>query len=160
MFVWFPHSPATPPRPIALRAARLIVIALGAGLTLFLSMVCFLRLAGHVELETTVGAMVAYAAHGLAVMLLVPLFLVRARFRAVIQQQAAAVKTDAEKGLVAPPILSMTIISAAMVEGVGLLGTVSLLVGAPWWAIGLPLVCIVVIWLMAPTQATLREVAR
>jgi hypothetical protein len=160
MFVWIPKSPTTPPSPVSLRAARLIVIALGMGLTLFLSLVCFLRLAGHVEPDTTLGAIVAYAAHGLAVMLLAPLFFVRARFSKVIQQQSASVRTDAEKGLVAPPVMSMTIISAAMVEGVGLFGTLSLLLGAPWWAIGLPLVCIVVIWWMAPSQATLREAVR
>ncbi len=160
MFAWLPQTPATPPRPVALRAARITVIALGGGLALFLGFVCVLRLTGQVEQPTSIGTLLAYVSHGLAVMLLTPLFLVRSRFRAAIQRQAGEVKEHAEKDLVAPPVFSMTIISAALVEAPGLMAVVSLLIGAPWWAVGLPLLCILVIWLMAPSRATIRDAAR
>lgn len=158
-FVFMPAQ-GGPPRPMALKAARLIVLSLAMGLGLFLAVVTTLRLTGNLEVDSDVGTLLAWVAHGFAVMMVVPLTILRSRFKKIIQQQQESVRADSQKGLVPAPVVTMTIVSAAVYEGVGLLATVSLLVGAPWWAAVLPLFCILVILLMAPSRSAIEAAAR
>lgn len=59
-----------------------------------------------------------------------------------------------------PPLQALAILGGALAEGVGLLGVVALLLGAPWYALALPAVAVVLILAQLPSRERLERMLR
>jgi hypothetical protein len=58
------------------------------------------------------------------------------------------------------PLFQLAIIGAALAEGFGLLGAVSLLLGASWYVLAAPVLAIPLILVQLPTRSRLEEQLR
>jgi hypothetical protein len=143
-----------------LRVTVLILVALVLGISAFAGVVVFLRLSGERELDPAVGRNLLVVIGLLAVSEVPVYFLLRKQFLA----RARAGKEEAlellRQGLTPPPLFSLAIVGAAMVEGLGLLGVIAVLVGAPLAALAVPAVAVALILLQIPTRGRLELVVR
>jgi hypothetical protein len=87
-------------------------------------------------------------------------FLLRKQFLA----RARATRDEAlellRQGLTPGPLFSLTIVGAAMVEGLGLLGVLAVLLGAPLYALAAPALAVALILAQIPTRARLEQAVR
>src|SRR5262245_11872915 len=147
--------PATP-----LRVTSLILVSLVAGILAFAGVVAYLRLSSELELDPDVGGRILVVV-GLLALSEIPLYLLlRSRFLA----SARAAKDEAlellRQGLVPKPLFSLTIVGAALVEGLGLLGVIAVLIGAPLYALAAPALAVALILAQIPTRERLEQAVR
>ena len=148
------------PRALPLRNARLIVLALVLGIVIFAGLVVFLRLSSDTALNPEVGKLLLVVIGGLAVSNSVVYFLLRKSFVARAQEAKAEALELLKQDAMPPQLFSLTIIGAALAEGVGLLGVVAVLLGAPWFALAAPAVAVVLMVAQLPTREKLERVVR
>jgi F0F1-type ATP synthase membrane subunit c/vacuolar-type H+-ATPase subunit K len=143
-----------------LGSLRMIVVALASGVLLFTVVAVFLRRGGTMPDDAELGGMLALIAAGIGVLQLPVYLALRARFRASARERKAESLALVKEGRVPPPLMSLTIIGAALAEGVGLFGVVALLLGAPWYALVLPALSIVLILAQMPSRERLEGALR
>jgi hypothetical protein len=143
-----------------LRTTSVILVALVAGILTFAGVVIFLRLSGERELDPAVGRMLL-AAFGLIAISEIPVYLLlRKQFLARARQAKDEALELLRRGLVPPPLFSLTIVGAAMAEGLGLLGVVAVLLGAPLYALAAPALAVALILAQIPTRERLEQAVR
>jgi len=148
------------PRAPSLRVAGVILLALVLGIATFASVVVFLRLSSEREFDPSVGQLLLMTLGVLAVAELPVYFLLRRQFLA----RARAMRDEAlellRQGLTPQPLFSLTIVGAAMVEGLGLLGVLAVLLGAPLYALAAPALAVLLILAQFPTRERLEQAVR
>jgi hypothetical protein len=148
-------NPAQP-----LRAARLILLALAAGVLIFACVASWLRATGAMPSETEIGGLLALIAAGIGVMQLPVYFVLRANLLGRARGQKEESLELLQQDRIPPPLMTLAIVGAALAEGMGLFGTVALLLGAPWIALALPALSIVLILAQIPTRERMERALR
>ena len=150
-----PRSTATP-----LRITSIILVALVVGIVTFAGVVLFLRISSDRELDPAVGQLLLITLGVLAFAELPVYVLVRKQLLA----RARSMKTEALglllQGLTPQPLFSLTIVGAAMAEGLGLLGVLAVLLGAPLYALVAPALAVALILAQIPTRGRLEHAVR
>lgn len=149
-----------PPRALPLRNARLIVLALALGILIASGVVVFLRLSNDTAMNPEIGKLLLVVIGGLALSNAVVYFLLRKSFVARAHEAQAEALELLKQDAVPPQLFTLTIIGSALAEGVGLLGVVAVLLGAPWFALAAPLVAVALILAQLPTRAKLERLVR
>lgn len=148
-------APASP-----LRIPTVILLALVTGIVTFSVIVVVLRLSGERELDPAVGRSLLMLLAVMAVAEIPAYLLLRRQFLA----RARAMKDEAlellGRGLAPQPLFNLTVVGAAMVEGLGLLGVVAVLVGAPLYALAAPALAVALILAQIPTRARYEQAVR
>jgi hypothetical protein len=149
-----------PPQATSLRITSIILVALVAGIATFAGVVLFLRLSSERELDPAVGQLLLITLGLLAVAELPVYFLLRKQFLARVRAMKAEALQLLLQDLTPQPLFSLTIVGAAMVEGLGLLGVMAVLLGAPLYALAAPALAILLILAQIPTRARLEHAVR
>jgi hypothetical protein len=143
-----------------IRTPQIILGALASGVVIFTGIVVFLRLEG-VPLENPRVArllplfVILLAACELPVYLLLRRAFV-AQVRAAREESLELVK----QGKVPLQLQTLAILGAALAEGVGLLGVITVLLGGSWFVLAAPAVSVVLIVAQMPTRERLERVVR
>lgn len=149
-------APQAPP----LRVASVILVALVLAIVTFAGVVLFLRLSSERELDPAVGRLLMLTLGLLAVAELPVYVLVRKQLLA----RARSMETEAlellRQDLTPQPLFSLTIVGAAMAEGLGLLGVLAIMLGAPLYALAAPALAVALILAQIPTRARLEQAVR
>jgi len=147
---------STPP----LRVTSLILFALVIAIVTFAAVVAFLRVTSERELDPTIGrALLAFL--GVLAVAEIPVYvLLRRQFLARARSMRAEGLALLLRDLVPLPLFSLTIVGAAMVEGLGLLGVLAVLLGAPLAALAAPALAAALILAQIPTRARLEQALR
>lgn len=129
------------------------------GVVGLLGVTLFLRLSGSIPANQAAGILPVVLAM-LALGELPIYFIVRKTFvaRAVADRRGSL--EILKQGLIPLPLQSLAILGAALVEGVGLLGTVTVMLGGPWYVLAAPVLAIALILLQIPTRAKLERLVR
>lgn len=143
---------AAAPTP-TISSLRIIVLALMGGLVMFAVIAVVLRLQGLV-------APVPQAETVLPIVVLVTLlgsvglsFAVRSRLLAEVKKSKAEALAELRADRVPQAFATATIIGAASIEGPGLLGIITVLLGGPWYCLAAPIVAIgVMLWTLPDRQ--------
>lgn len=148
------------PQASPLRVTRIILLALVLGIATFAGVVVFLRFSSERELDPAVGRLLLLTLGVLAFAELPVYFLVRRQLLARAQSMKAEALELLSRDLTPQPLFSLTIIGAAMAEGLGLLGVLAVLLGAPLYALAAPLVAVLLILAQFPTRERLEQAVR
>ena len=135
-------------------------MALVLGIATFSGVVVFLRLRSERELDPAVGQLLLVTLGVLAVAELPVYFLLRKQFLARAQAMKAEGLELLLQDLTPPALFSLTIIGAAMAEGLGLLGVLAVLLGAPLYALAAPVLAVLLILAQFPTRERLEHAVR
>ena len=144
----------------SLRVASVILFALVLAIATFAGGVLFLRLSSERELDPAVGQLLLITLGALAVAELPVYFLLRKQFLARARSMKAEGLELLRQGLTPQPLFSLAIIGAAMVEGLGLLGILAVLLGAPLYALVAPLLAVLLILAQLPNRERLEHAVR
>lgn len=149
----------TSPAPTQ-RSTQIILLALALGVLTFTAVVVGMRVTTEPTLDPELGRLLLVVAALLAAGEVGAFVVLRrtfvARARAVREESLALVKD----GRTPLPLHAFAIIGGALAEGVGLLGTVGLLLGAPWYGLAVPLLAVAAILLQLPTRERLERTLR
>jgi len=148
------------PQPLPFRNARVIVLALALGIVLFTGVVVCLRLSGEPATNPEIGQLLLLVIGALAVANTSVYFVLRKSFVARAQAAKGEALELLKHDAVPPQLLTLTILGAALAEGVGLLGVVALLLGAPWFALAAPALAVVLIVAQLPSRERFERVVR
>lgn len=148
-------SPAIP-----LRTTRLVLAALALGLLTFGGIVVFLRASGMSPKDNGIGGVLAMTLAFMAVANTAIYFVLRKQLLARAQTSKAEALALLSQDLVPPHLNTLTILGAALAEGVGLFGVVTVLLGGPWYALAAPAVAVVLILALFPTRERLEQAVR
>lgn len=145
-------APAT-----TISSLRVIVLALMGGLVMFTVIGVVLRLQELV-------APVPTAENVLPIVVLVTLlggvgaaFAVRSRMVAEVRKSKADALAELRADRVPQGLALATILGAALVEGPGLLGIITVLLGGPWYCLAAPVLAIGVMLWTLPSRQRLEE---
>src|SRR5262245_56927392 len=141
----------------SLRVASTILFALVFGIVSFAGVVLFLRLSTEQELDPVVGELLLITLGALAVAEIPVYFVIRKQLLA----RARAMKFEClellHRGMTPQPLFSLAIIGAAMVEGLGLLGELAVMLGAPLYALVAPFLAALLILAQLPSRERLEH---
>src|SRR5262245_2239820 len=147
-------------RATPLRATGIILAGFAAGTVILTGVVTFLRLSGERELDPAIGR-ILLVVFGLLVVLEIPVYLlVRKQSLARARAEKDAALELLRQGLVPQPLFSLTVVGAAMVEGLGLFAAVAILFGAPLYALAAPALAVALILAQIPTRERLEQAVR
>lgn len=139
---------------------RIVCFALAAGLTIFTAVAVTLRMQGIVAPAPQAASMLPIVVAITFVSSVGMWFVLRKKFL----DEAAKAKTEALEMLredkVPHLIGTATIIGAAMFEGPGLLGAVTVLVGGEWYCLAAPIIAILAIVWMIPSRESVEDALR
>lgn len=149
-------TPAAPP----LRTTRIIVLALALGVLTFTGVVVALRLTSSPDMDPETAQLLLVVLGGLAVSEGGLYVVLRRNFvgRAVAAREESL--AFLRQGLTPPALHTLAIVGGALAEGVGLLGTIAVLLGASWYALAAPILAVALILLQVPTQERLARLVR
>ncbi len=148
------------PQASSLRVTRIILLALVLGIATFSGLVVFLRRSSERELDPAVGQLLLVTLGVLAVAELPVYFLLRKQFLARAQAMKGEALELLLQDLTPPALFSLTIIGAAMAEGLGLLGVLAVLLGAPLYALAATFLAVLLILAQFPTRERLEQAVR
>jgi hypothetical protein len=133
-----------------MRVAALVVTALAIGVVTFAGVVVFLRISGEVESEVGRSLWIWIGAVALAE---VPVYVaVRSRLLARVQGMREEAHRLLGEGLAPQPLFALTLVGAALAEGLGLLGAVAVLLGAPLAVLAVPAAAAALILAQLPSR--------
>lgn len=145
---------------LTIQSLRIICLALIGGLVMLTGMSVFLRVQGMMtpvpaaEQALPLAVAVAFAASvGLHFLLRPKLIGEAAKAKAESLQMLSQEKVPQALG-------AATIVGAAIFEGPGLLGAITVLLGGPWYCIAAPLLAIAAIAWMIPSRERFEEELR
>lgn len=148
------------PQPATLSAARWIPLAMALGVVALSVGACVLRATGTIPADEGLGRTLALVVLAL-VLGAVPAYLA---VRKVLLERARAAREPGREllrqGRVPPPLLALTIVGAALAEGVGLFGAITVLLGGPWVVLAAPVLAAGLILMQIPRRERLEELLR
>ena len=147
-------------RASPLRVTGVILGSLVVGIVAFAGVVVFLRLSGGREIDPRVGRMLLVVLAILTVSEIPVYLLLRKQFLARARSEKDAALELLRQGLVPQPLFNLTVVGAAMVEGLALLAVIAVLVGAPLYALALPALAVALILAQIPTRERLEQAVR
>jgi hypothetical protein len=145
-----PHPPA--------RTAQIVVVALAAGVLVATVAMAVLR--SMMEARSAAAQVMPFVLAGLGVAQIGGYLFLRRHFLGRAAAMGAQAQTLVRDGHVPQPLFQLAIIGAALAEGFGLLGAVSLLLGASWYVLAAPVLAIPLILVQLPTRSRLEEQLR
>ncbi len=147
---------AAPP----IRSPQIILGALAAGVLVFTGVAVYLRLAGMDLGDSQLARLLPFLVLALAAAE-VPVYLL---LRRVFVAQVRAAREESlglvKEGRIPLQLQTLAILGAALAEGVGLLGVITVLLGGSWFALAAPFAAVVLILLQVPTRARLESIVR
>lgn len=142
---------ASPSVPI--RTTRLVLVALVVGLVVFAGTSAFVRSTMPPRAETDVVRVLPFVVGATFVVVAAAYLVVRKTTLARLAASKAEALELARQGLLPGPLHALAIVGAALLEGPGLLGAVTLLLGGPWYLVAAPLISALAIAVLIPTRA-------
>ncbi|HEX6884524.1 MAG TPA: hypothetical protein VF530_14200 [Planctomycetota bacterium] len=149
----------TPPTP-TLVAFRFVPLAMAFGVLVLTGGAVALRASGTLAGSPDTARILTYCVAGLALALVPALVVLRATQVARLRAGRAQALELLAQGRVPHPVLALTIGSCALVEGLGLLGAVTVLLGGPWAVLAVPVLAVAVILLQVPTRTRIETLVR
>lgn len=150
-------NPSSPP---SLRSAQIIPLAMALGVLAVTGAAIAVRLSGSLVGNPQVTGVLTMVVAGLAATLLPVYFVVRRMLLARAQMQRAQARELLAQGQAPPALLSLVIVGAALAEGVGLFGAVTVLLGGPWFVLAAPGLALALILAQVPTRARFEALLR
>jgi hypothetical protein len=146
-------APAPP-----LRSTQIILVALALGVVTFTGVVVALRLTSNPDMDPERAKLLLVVLGGLAVSEAVVYVLLRRSFVARAKDSRETSLTLVRHGRIPLPLHTLAIIGGALAEGAGLLGSIAVLLGAPWYALAAPALAVVLILIQLPSQERLSRI--
>jgi hypothetical protein len=151
-----PLAAAAPP----IKNPQIILAALAGGVLVFTGVAVALRLAGMTPAPGDTPKLLALALLAL-VAGEIPLYLMLRRvFLGPVRARRDESLELVKSGRIPLQLQTLAILGAALAEGAGLLGVITVLLGGPWLVLAAPLLAIVLIVLQIPTRARLERAVR
>ena len=150
--------PAQQPPPI--QSLRMILVALISGLFMLTGAAAFLRSTQTAASDQNMVSLLTIIAFVALVTGVTACIFVRMKMR----ERMAATRDEALEILrqdrVPLPLMTMTIVCAALVEGPGLLGAVTVLLGGPWFVLAVPMISVAALVVMLPSRERFEDALR
>lgn len=143
-----------------IRNAQIILVALACGVLAFTGVASYLRLSGMEFGESEVARLLPLLVVVLAACEIPVYLLLRKAFLGPVKAARAESLGLVEQGRIPMQLQTLAILGAALAEGVGLLGVVTLLVGGSWYVLAAPLLSVLAILALMPTRARLERMVR
>ena len=148
-------------RPAAsLRSVQIIPLAMALGVLAISGVAIAVRLSGGVESNPEVTGVLTMAVAALAVAMVPVYFVLRRTLVARAQEERAKGLELLAQGQAPPALLTLLIVGAALAEGVGLFGAVTLLIGGPWFVLAAPGLALALILMQIPTRERFEAMLR
>jgi len=141
-----------------LRTTQIILVALALGVVAFTGVVVALRLTSSPDMDPEAAKLLLVVLGGLAVSEAVVYFLLRRSFVARARDSREISLSLLRHGRIPLPLHTMAIIGGALAEGAGLLGSIAVLLGGPWYALAAPVLAVVLILIQLPSQERLARI--
>lgn len=146
------NTDSTP--PMNLRALRIVIVAMMGGILSFsvIAVVISPRMTKRPEL----AGLLLLILGALVVVEMLVYFVIRRGTMAKLRQSLREAPLDADsEGRMLPAMATLTLIGAAMAEGIGLFGVVAFLITGQTAALAAPAIALLVLVLRIPTQEKL-----
>ena len=142
------------------KTIRLIIAALALGMIAFGAMVVFMITGGVLSTDPALANILLLALLGLAFAEAAAYVVLRAVFlKRVREEWTGAVADETSVPGVLGAFVTLSLIGAAMAEGIGLFGTVILMLTGAWLAIIAPAAALIVIAFLFPTHGKFTSFA-
>ena len=142
-------------QPTNVGSLRVIIAAMGVGLLTFTGIALYLGAAG--EPQEDLAGLYALVLVALAVGESVAFIVVRANAVAQARKRIVSGSSDDDPASVCMgSYVTLTLIGGAMAEGIGLFGAVTLLITGNWLIVAAPVLALLVLVLLFPTEASVN----
>lgn len=143
-----------------IRNPQIILAALAGGVLTFAGVATYLRLSGMEMGESELARLLPVLVVVLAAAEFPVYLLLRKAFLAPVRAARAESLGLVEQGRIPLQLQTLAILGAALAEGVGLLGVVTVMVGGSWYVLAAPALSVVAILALLPTRARLERMVR
>lgn len=151
-----PPARTAPP----LQSLRLVLFALAGGLVTFAAVTVVVRMQGLNPQASDATRVLPFVAAGLFAAAGALWFVIRSRAASTLAPTKDAALEELRRDSVPPQLFAATIAGAAMFEGAGLLGIVTVLLGGSWYTLIVAMAAIVAIAWLVPSRERLEEWVR
>lgn len=144
----------------SLRSARIIPLAMGLGVLAITGGAVAVRLGGGIQGDPAVARTLTMVVVLLALGTLPVYLVLRRTFLARVREQRAEALELLARDQAPPALLSLTILGAALAEGTGIFGAVTVLLGGPWFVLAAPGLALALIVAQIPSRERLEALVR